>query len=171
MADPFTILAIGSAVLGAVGSVMAGKAAASAAAERQAVAELNAERSEENAERTQQVAQIQAQDQDFLTLAILGTQESRQTGSGLVGRSQLLARKTARELGRRDALNVVQAGKVRAFNFKVEAENQRSAARVEEISGKNSLLQGFIGAGQSLIGGARTAKFGPTPRFDPLRTR
>ena len=171
MADPFTLLTIASATVGAVGSIAAGQATAAAETERALVAERNAEIAEQNAQRAEDVGQIEAQEQDFLTLSMLGTQESRQAASGLSGRSQQLARKTARELGRRDALNITADASVRAFNFRTEAADRRSEARVARLSGDNALLSGFLDAGSTLISGAARTRRGPTPRFEPFRRR
>ena len=169
----FAALSIISGVIGAVGSVLSGVAAASAAKEREAIAKLNQETSLLNAARAVEAGQLDTQDQDFLTLSLLGSQEGAQSASGLstgTG-SPALARKTARELGRKDALNVTQAAKVRQFNFRVEAENQASIARQEANLGGSALLQGFIGGVTSLVGGATAARTGPTPRFNPLQRR
>ncbi len=176
MVDPFTIVLLAaSAAIGAVGAIKAGQATAAAASEREEVAKQNAEVSGVNREAVIKVAGLAGEDQDQLTLSILGTQSARQGSSGLTGLSQELSRKTARELGRKDALNEIRTGEIEAFNFRVEQENQLSDARIQRGVGKNALLQGFIGAGQSLVGGAtaigKIQAAGGTPVFSPLRRR
>jgi hypothetical protein len=158
-------------VLGAVGTVLSGISAYGAAQYQQRVGEMNAEIAEDNATRARERAQVEAQEQDDQTRALLGQQLAAQSASGLDigGRSQILTRKAARRLGRKDALNVAQAGEIEAYNYRVEAANQRASANLAGAQGQSSLLASFIGAGQSLIGGAKsTAR---ASRFDPWVTK
>lgn len=181
--DPITALTVASTVISGTSAVMAGMSQ-SAAEERRAVeeqerasiAERNQQIAETNAVRATERAQVQAQDQDMLTLAMIGTQEAQQGASGLTGRTQGRVRSTARRLGRQDALNIRQEGDVQAFNFRVQAENEAASARVaqrrssaHEDRAESSLLSGFLNAGQSLVGGATSIakrRMG-TPRFQP----
>lgn len=148
--DPITLI---GAALGAVGSIMSGMASAAAANKQAQIAEMNSEVALENADRAINTSQVNAQDQDMMTLAFLGQQENAQAASGLTGRSQILARKSARELGRKDALNVRQGGEIEAYNFKVEAANQEASAELYRQQAGYSMLSGFLGAAQSLVGG------------------
>lgn len=173
-----------SGILGAVGAIVAAQeranaanqqadnelAAARAAEYQRQVAEQNAAISIRNAERSIRVSQIEQQDQDAVTRAMIGEQISLQGASGLAlgGRSQLLTRKSAAALGRKDALNVRYAGEVQKYNYLVEAANQqaagtlkgmekesyeRSAAQSRRAAGM-SLLAGWLNAGASLLGTA-----------------
>jgi hypothetical protein len=159
-----TVAAIG-------GTILSGVSAYGAARHQQKVGEMNAKVAEENATRTRERAALEAQEQDTQTLALLGAQEAAQSASGLSlgGRSQILTRKAARELGRKDALNIRQAGEIEAYNYQVDAANQRSSAQFAGSQGTGSLLGSFLGAGQSLIGGARSTRM--SNRFDPWVTR
>src|SRR5690606_10778752 len=155
-----------SGILGAVGAIVAAQeranaanqqadnelAAARAAEYQRQVAEQNARISTRNAERSIRVAQIEQQDQDAVTRALIGEQISLQGASGLAlgGRSQLLTRKSAAALGRKDALNVRYAGEVQKYNYLVEAANQQAAGTLkgmEKESYERSAAQSRRAAG------------------------
>lgn len=153
------------------GTVLSGVSAYGAAQYQASIGEMNAKIAEENADRARERAAIEAQEQDDTTLALLGQQEAAQSASGLSlgGRSQMLTRKAARELGRKDALNVRQGGEIEAYNYGVDAANQRAGAEAAKSQGIGALLGSFLGASKSLIGGSRsTAR---ASRFDPWVTR
>lgn len=153
--------AVAGAVIGAASSIYSGMAAASQARYQASVAEMAARVNEQNAQRALQRGAIEAQDQDMQTLQRLGEQEAAQSASGisLKSGSAILTRKTARELGRRDALNVVQDSKIEAYNYRVEAAGERASAGAYRSSATNSLVGGFLGAAGSLVSMA-----GPTAR-------
>lgn len=151
--DPITLIGV---ALSAAGSVASGMAQAQAARAQAEIDQMNAEIAEDNAARAIHRSQVEAQDQDMLTAAMIGEQISQQGASGLSGRSQLLVRKAAAELGRKDALNVRQAGEIEAYNYRVDAAGARASADMRRRSAGFSLLEGFLGAGSSLIGAART---------------
>ncbi len=150
------VLQIAGTVIGAAGAVYSGMAASSQARYQAAVADLNAKTARENAQRALERSQLEQDDQDAQTLALIGQQEAAQSASGLAitGRSAFMARKSALELGRRDALNVRDAGKLEAYNYEVQATNQNNAATLYRQQGRNSMVSGFLGGAQTLIGGA-----------------
>lgn len=158
--DPITLL--GAAISG-IGSIMSGMAAAQAANAQAEIDMMNAEINEDNAARAIHRSQIEAQDQDMLTAALIGEQDARQGASGLGGRSQLMVRKAARELGRKDALNVRQAGEIEGYNYRVAAAGDKASAGMRRQSAKFSMLEGFLGGASSLIGAARPS--GGTSKF------
>ncbi len=141
-----TVLSVGGSILGGISAMQQGNYQAS-------VARQNASIAEENARRAVDRAQIQQQDTDRETAALIGTQESLQGASGLLvtGRSQMLTRKAAAEIGRQDALNVRQAGEVEAYGYKNEAASQIASASMARATGRMGLLSGFINAGTSLV--------------------
>lgn len=151
--------------LSVAGSVLGAVQAKNMADYQAELAERNAKISEENAARTITRSQVEAQDQDMMNLAFLGEQEAAQSASGLGGRSQFLARKSGQELGRRDVLNVRQAGEIEAYNYRVEAMGQRANAEMARAEGRNAMLSGFLGATKSIIGGA--SSFRNPGRFNP----
>jgi hypothetical protein len=148
-------------IIGAASSIFSGIAGMNQARYQQQMAEMQARQNEENARRTLERGAIEAQDQDMQTLQRLGEQEAAQSASGLSLRSgsAILTRKTARELGRRDALNVIQDSRIEAYNFEVAAAGDRATAAMHGASATNSLVGGFLGAAGSLVSMA-----GPTAR-------
>ena len=150
----FTSL-IGGA-LGAIGSIAEGNAAAAQANYQAQIAEMNQQIAEDNAARRRDVAQLEAQQQDDQTRQLLGQQLAAQSASGvsLGSRSSLGARRAARSIGRRDALNLIQSGELDAFNSLTDAANFEASAGAQRMAASNSRLAGFLGAANSLIGTA-----------------
>lgn len=165
-----TSVSVGS-LLGAAGAVVGGIGALAAGNYQNAVAKQNAQIAEQNAHRARERAGIEAQDNDMQTLGMLGEQEAAQSASGisLTSRSSILTRKAAKELGRRDTLNIIQAGDVEAYNYKVDAANQRASGKAAKTTGVFNALGSFLSAGGSLAGGAKSVPNGS--RFDPWVTR
>lgn len=153
-------LAVIGSLMGAAGTVYSGIAANQAGKYQQRVAEMNAQIAEENSRRAIERSQIEQQDQDMLTRAELGSQEALQGASGLsiTGGSQVLTRKAAAMLGRRDALNVRQQGELESYNFKTQAVSQRAEGEMARARGQSALIGSYLGATGSLISNA--ASFG-----------
>jgi hypothetical protein len=92
---------------------------------------------------------------------MLGEQEAAQTASGISLRSKsaVATRRAARQLGRRDSLNIVQASKIEGYNYRVEAAGQRAQGQMAKQAGRTNALSSFLSLGGSLIGNASsTAK-------------
>jgi len=142
--------AIGPLVSGAMGMMQASYQAK--------VAEMNADVAEENAKRALQRSGIEAEDSDMQTHALLGEQEVAQAASGvsLSGKSQILTRKSARILGRRDALNILQDGSTEAYNFRVQKANFKAEASAAKLSG----IAGLVGGAFSAMGSMPTSMVG-----------
>lgn len=161
------ILSAVSAVAGAAGTVLAGVAAKNAGDYQAKVAQMNAQIARDNADRAVAASQIKEQDNDMLVRAQLGTQEALQGASGVLvtGGSQILTRKAAAELGRRDTLNIRNAGEVEAYNYKVQAANQVAEASAQKAKGQGALIGSFLSAGGSLLSSASSiadpSRFGP----------
>ena len=164
------VLTVASGLLGAGGSIISGIAANNAGKYQQAIAMQNAQIAEENSRRAIERGQVEQQDQDMQTRAELATQEAMQAGSGLniSGGSQMLTRKSAAELGRRDALNVRQKAEIDSYNFKTQAASAVAEGRMARAKGRNALTAGYINAGSSLI---NTASYVSDPlRFTQRKT-
>lgn len=149
-----TAATVASAGFGALSAMAAGNYQAK-------LAEYNAQVAEGNAKRAEARAQIEAQDNDMATLGMLGEQEAAQTSSGvsLRSKSAVAVRRAARQLGRRDTLNIIQAGKVEGYNYRVEAAGQRASGQMAQQAGRANALGQFLSLGGSLIGNAQsTAK-------------
>lgn len=149
-----TAATVASAGFGALSAMAAGNYQAK-------LAEYNAQVAEGNAKRAEERAAIEAQDNDMATLGMLGEQEAAQTASGISLRSKsaVAVRRAARQLGRRDTLNIVQAGKVEGYNYRVEAAGQRASGQMAKQAGRMNALGEFLSMGGSLIGNSQsTAK-------------
>lgn len=167
MADPVTLTLIGTAVSAGT-SIFRGIAGANANKYQAQVAEMNQKIALDNAERAKHRAALTAQDQSAETTALLGLQAAGMGASGLAigSPSFVLARKTARELGRRDSLNIEHQGELEAYALRTEAANYKAEASASKVAAKNSLIGGFLGAGSSLISGA--SKFKTAQRYGRL---
>lgn len=156
-----------SAVFSAVGGIITGMAALAQADYAQQVAEMNAKVAEQNAQdavlRSQQ-EQIQVDDQ---ARELLGRQVAAQSASGLSvgGRTQMLTRKSARKLAAQDRLNIREAGRREAFNYRVDKANFQAQGEMAKMEGRFNALGSFLGAGGSLLGAAQSTNFGS--RFGP----
>lgn len=167
------------AALGAVGSIVSGLAGFGAASYQAKVAKMNQDIANENAVKAMDQGAKNAMEQDIQTRAMLGEQLAAQSASGLSvgGRSQMLTRKAAQELGRRDRLNVIEDARSTAYNFRTDAANARAQGKMSMFEGVNSLIGGFINAGGSLIGKSTSTRkrFGNdrwmTPSGTSLRTK
>jgi len=143
--DPISLALITTAASGALGagtSIMQGNYQAE-------VANMNAKIAKDNAMRAAARGQIEAQENDLTTKALLGDQLVAQAASGvtLSGRSQLLTRNTARMLGRRDSENILAAASTERSNFLA----QRNQFKAE---GKMAKLSGYVGAAGSVLDAA-----------------
>lgn len=140
-------------ILSAVGAVVSGVAGFAAASAQAKIAKLNAAISRDNAQRSIQDSQMQQEQQDMKTKALIGEQLALQSASGLQlgGRSQILTRKTAAEIGRKDAFNIRYQGEVEKVNYLNQALGQEMSAKMYMMQGAGDLLGSFLKAG-SMIG-------------------
>lgn len=143
-------------LLSAGGAVFSGISALAAGNYQKQVAEMNAGIARQNAARAEERGQIVQQETDNRTKAFLGEQEAAQSASGisLGSRSAIATRRTARQLGRLDALNVRQAADVESYNYKVDAVNQQAQGQMAQSAGVGTLIGSFFKAGGSLVGGS-----------------
>lgn len=167
------------AVAAALSSVASGVFGMMQASYQAEVANMNKEIAKRNAVRAGQRAGIEAQEKDIMeTRALLGEQEVAQAASGvsLAGKSQVMTRATARLLGRRDAENIIDAGRMERHGHLVDAANFKAEAKAAQISGISSLVGGLLGAAgsmpTSMMGGAKpttaAAKFTARPIPKPV---
>ena len=155
MAAALPVIAVG---ITAASAVFAGYTSYKAGQYQSAIATQNANIAKENAKRAQHTAQVEQQQQDMVARAMLGEQLAEQGASGFsVGSpTSVLARKSARELARKDALNVRNAGEMEAHNYLAQAANFQMNAAGSRSAGFNALLGGFLeGAGSMASGTAK----------------
>lgn len=159
-----TVATVASAGLNVVGSIAGAASAADAAQQAADVAARNKAIAAENAQRALLVSQEEQFDTDMETTALLGEQEAIQAGSGLRLDSQsfVTTRQHARELGRIDALNVREAGAIRAEAYRNEGDAYAAEIAAAQKAKGNAMLGGFLGAASSIVGGAsQLAKAAP----------
>ncbi len=164
-------------VMAAIGPLVGGITGMMQASYQAKVADMNAEVAAENAKRALERGGIEAEDNDMQTRALLGEQEVAQAASGvsLSGKSQILTRKSARILGRRDALNILQDASTESYNYKVQEANFKAEKSAAKLSGFASLVGGVAGAissmPSSMVGGststASSYKYVPKPLAKP----
>ncbi len=152
------ILSVVGSLAGAAGTIVSGIAAKNAADYQNQVAQMNAQIARQNADRAIERSQIEQQDNDMLVRSQIGTQEALQGASGvsITGGSQMLTRKAAAQLGRRDSLNIRQAGEIEAYNYKTQAVNQEAEGRLAKAKGQSALMGSYLSAGGSLLSSAST---------------
>lgn len=153
-----TILGIVGTGLSIVGAIATTSANMQAANYQAQVAERNRQMAELNERRSLDRANADLLAQEEQTRALLGEQIAAQSASGLKlgGKSQMLTRKSARALGRQDAENVVKAGDIEAYNFRVMAEDFKGQAQFARQTGANAGIAGILSVGSALVGGAQS---------------
>lgn len=141
------------AAIGAASSLIGGVTSYMGFQRQRQIARFNQQIAQDNARRAEHRAAVEQQEQDMVTLDLLGQQEAVQGASGLAigGGSQVATRRAARQLGRLDALNIRQAGAIESYNYKTQAVNFGAQADQARLSGFGALVGGFLGAGESLI--------------------
>ncbi len=165
---PLMIAGTGIQVAGGVLSMMNNM---QAAGDAKALALKNKLIAEDNAQRAILLSQEEQYDMDMETAATLGEQEVIQSGSGLSlnSASFIRTRDAARQLGRIDALNVREAGQIRAQAYRNESDAFTAEAQAASRAKTNSLLGGLLGVGSTIVGGATSMM--NTPAFNRNPTR
>jgi len=163
MADPVTLLAIGSAVatvaggaMQAVGQKNAADAQAKAARYQAEIARANSQAAAERADYTRQKGVNDASTQDTKTRALIGSQLAAQGASGLDvnSGSPLDIRSSSASLGRLDTLTVRHNAELQGQEYDQMAKNQTYQATSLENQGSSAKLAGYVGAAGSLLGTA-----------------
>lgn len=155
---PAILTSIGSlsagSLISAGGAIIGGISALAAGNYQKQVADMNAKIAKDNAARAEQRGQVEQQMSDQRAAGAFGEQVAAQsaTGISLTSRSAIASRKSSRELGRLDALNIRQGADVEAYNYQVDAVNQKAQGTLAQASGINGFLGSFFKAGGSLIG-------------------
>lgn len=150
-----TVAAAGSALVSASASADAKRYQASVADRQRQINELNAKRAVER-------SRIEAMQADQQSRALLGEQIAAQSASGLKigGRSQILTRKSAKQLARQDALNIAYGGDIEAYNYRQAAQDAGIEAKFLRNSAGYDMLAGWLDAGSTLMGGMKGFDFG-----------
>lgn len=122
-------------------------------------ANANARTAQENALRAQQAGQTAAQEQDQQSRALIAEQLGIQSASGLSlnSGSFLRTRKTARTLGRQDAMRAQAAGDAEARNYRIDAYNFATQAQSGAFAKNQALTEGAYKSSNALATGQMEA--------------
>jgi len=147
----------GLSTLLSVGGTVAGVVAERRAANFQAsVAARNAQMLENNAADTREAGQINQQERDLESAAILAEDQTRMAGSGFALNSTSFNRRSraGRILARRDALRIRQDADRDAISLENQADGERATGQSAKRAGRNALVAGLFDVGSGLIDGA-----------------
>jgi hypothetical protein len=119
-----------------------------------AVAKQNAAQATMNADRAVQKGQLDAYDADMQLKQIIGQQTAAQSASGIaVGSgSSAAVQQSQQMIGAADRTRIVDNAGVTAYNYRVQANDLLSEAKMAKQQANNALMAGFINAGTSLMG-------------------
>lgn len=156
--DPVT-LAIGSAVMGGIGSIQQGQAASSAANYNAKIQQNNAAIATQNADFAGAQGNVNVAAQGAKNKAQVGATLASQGASGVTVNtgSPVAVRESEAKVGMLDALNIRAQAAQKAYGYQVEAVNDKAQADLEKSKAKAARTAGYIGAATSVLGGAAQA--------------
>lgn len=159
MCDLVTALTIGSTIMGAAGSIQQGNAAAAAADYNAKVSEMNAELSERRAKDALDRGANEEQKKRQEVQQILGRQQAAFAANGvdLSFGSPLDTITDTAVLGELDALTIRQNANREAYDYRVDAVNQRSGATLQRMQGQSAKTAGYLDAFGTVLGGGAKA--------------
>lgn len=160
MADPFTWIGIGTAVVGgitgAVGAESAGQAKSSAALYQAGVAGINTKVATQNADYMRETGEIDARRSGLKTADAIARTRVAQSGSGVDINSGSPAAVTESEhaIGVEDQATIRNNAARRAYGFDVQAESERQKGVMDVAEASNARKAGGLGALTSILGAA-----------------
>ena len=156
MCDIGLALTLGSTLVGAAGSVQQGRAAKAAGKYNQQVAEMNAELSERRAQDALERGAQEEQRKRQEVARIMGAQTAAMAANGLdisFG-SPLDTLVDTATLGELDALTIRTNAYREAYDFRVDAVNQRAGGTLERMKGDATAKGGYLTAAGTILTGA-----------------
>ena len=162
MCDLSLALTLGSTLLGAVGSIQQGQAAASAAKYNNQVAQMNATISERRAKDAIERGATEEQKKRQQVQQILGQQQAAMAANGvdLTFGSPLDTMVDTAVLGELDALTIRTNAYREEYDYRVQAANQRAGGQLALMEGKAAKTAGYLDAFGTVLGGAGKAYSG-----------
>lgn len=157
MADPLTLLSLGSTIIGGVMSFVGGQQQAAAqkdAANFQAqVARNNQIIAQQNADYARQAGAADTVTQGIKTAQVVGAEEAAQGSSGidLTTGSPREVRRSTTELGQLDAATIMHNAELRARGAEVQASNFGSEAQLASMRASNASSAGTFSGFSSLL--------------------
>lgn len=157
MCELTTIATIGAAVIGAAGTAMQSQASASQAAYQAQVARNNQIIAQRNAADTLKRGDVEEDKVRQRTASILGQQRARLAGQGSVldEGSPLDIQMDTAGLGELDSLATRSNYRREAYAQEVQAMNYAAQAALYDSKARTSLLDNWLSAGGSLLGGLK----------------
>lgn len=157
MADPVTLMLVGTAV-SAVGSISQSQNAAAASRYNAQISERNALIQQQNATLARQQAVSQSEIQRRQAAKQMGAMRAGYANSGVAMEGSpldvLAASAASAEL---DTLNTIYNGELKARGFENDAQGLRESAAMDRKRAKNQITQGYMSAGASLLMGYGSA--------------
>lgn len=172
MCEPTTMLMIASTVIGGVGAIQQGNAAAAAGRYNAQVAEMNATLAERRAKDALERGAVEEQQKRAQVAQLQGRQKAAMAANGvdLTFGSPLDTLVDTAVLGDLDALTIRQNSAREAYDFRVQGMNARADAGLSRANARSAQTGGYLAAaGTVLGGGADIGKFRASQRT-PLTT-
>lgn len=156
--DPvtMTVLSVGSAILGAAGTMMQARQSSGQASYQAAVAKNNAVLARRNAEVAIQAGDVREQAKRRETAGIIGAQRAAYAAHGVdvnVGSPVDVQASTA-ELGELDALTIRNNAQREAYGYKIQEGNASAESGLFGDQASGDMLAGWVGSIGSLMGDA-----------------
>lgn len=152
-------LTLGSTLLGAVGSIQQGQAAASAAKYNNQVAQMNATISERRAKDALERGANEEQKKRQQVQQILGQQQAAMAANGvdLTFGSPLDTIVDTAVLGELDALTIRTNAYREEYDYRVQAANQRAGGQLALMEGRAAKTAGYLDGFGTILGGVGKA--------------
>lgn len=163
MADPVTLMAVGSlaasvagAGVSAYGASKTGEANAQAATYQAQVAANNKKIADQNAQAAITSGGLQSFTQGTKTAQVVGQQKAAQAANGLDVNSgtNLNVRTATQDMGHLDALTIMNNAMKKAAGFTAQGMNFGAESTLDTMKAGTSKTTGDIGVATSLLGGA-----------------
>lgn len=159
MCELMTALTIGSTLLGAAGAVQQGQATAAASRYSANVMDMNATLADRRAKDALERGAVAEQRKRQEVSAIVGKQTAAMAANGvdISFGSPLDTLTDTAVLGELDALTIRTNAHREAYDYRVQAVNQRAQGNLERMKGDAAATGGYLKAAGTILGGAGTA--------------
>lgn len=159
MCDLSIMLTLGSSIIGAAGQMQQAQAQASAAKYNAKVNEMNAQLAERRAKDALERGRAEEQRKRLEVQQLLGKQRAAMAANGvdLSFGSPLDTIVDTAVMGELDALTVRSNAYREAYDYRVQAVNQRAGATLNRMEARSATTGGYLGAMGTLLGGAGKA--------------
>lgn len=150
---------VGGGALAAVGSAKSGQAAYQQANYQAAVNENNAKYADYQAAETLAKGKVDEANQERQTAQLAGTQRATLAGLGQLldtGSAGTITADTS-QMGEVDAATIRRNSARQALSFNLQADDFRSGANLNRMSGDSALSAGYLGAASTILGSAGKA--------------